>query len=430
MKISTLVDLTIISFPGYSPSFQFANPAPIVIGWASPEDLDNGFVAPSAFADPDIICHKGATPGQTHAQVVAGESIDLQWTVWPESHKGPVLDYLANCNGPCESVDKTTLEFFKIDAGGLIDGTAAPGTWASDQLISNNNTWTVKIPSDIAPGNYVLRHEIIALHAAGSLDGAQNYPQCINVAITGSGTATPAGILGTALYKDTDPGILIGIYTPLSTYVIPGPAVYVPGAVTGATATTATIASAVSTVPTTLGATSTAAELNTKPTGLLTDVSYVLETLTTSSSIVVLSPTAIFSNSTISRVAGRSSSTTTRHPASIFRAKTHATHPTYALTRPVLSFPTTKAVPVMTSTTSSTISSTASVTILDVSASLTTASISAASSTLLPTTAAIPKMPAGVTFKVLMGWIESIVNQIAGGNTALLGRRHARDLGA
>lgn len=38
-------------------------------------------------------------------------------------------------------------------------------------------SWPVKIPSSLAPGNYVIRHEIIALHAAGSSNGAQNYPQ-------------------------------------------------------------------------------------------------------------------------------------------------------------------------------------------------------------------------------------------------------------
>lgn len=44
--------------------------------------------------------------------------------------------------------------------------------------IANNLTATVAIPSDIAPGNYVIRHEIIALHSAGQENGAQSYPQC------------------------------------------------------------------------------------------------------------------------------------------------------------------------------------------------------------------------------------------------------------
>lgn len=76
-----------------------------------------------------------------------------------------------------------------------------------------------------------MRHEIIALHSAGNENGAQNYPNCINVKISGSGNAHPCKSgadcrLGTALYKSNDPGILINIYTTLSSYKIPGPAVW------------------------------------------------------------------------------------------------------------------------------------------------------------------------------------------------------------
>lgn len=72
------------------------------------------------------------------------------------------------------------------------------------------------------------RHETIALHTAASVDGAQDYPFCFNLAITGSGTdALSTGTLGEALYKETDPGFVYDIYaSPLATYVIPGPAMY------------------------------------------------------------------------------------------------------------------------------------------------------------------------------------------------------------
>ena len=146
--------------------------------------------------------------------------------IWLDFQLLKIAGYLANCNGDCTTIDKTTLVFFKIDEAGLIDGTTAPGTWASDQMIANNNTWVTTIPSDITPGNYVLRHETIALHSAGSADGAQSYPQCINLKITGSGTAKPSGVLGTALMTATDPGILISIYQSLISYKIPGPALY------------------------------------------------------------------------------------------------------------------------------------------------------------------------------------------------------------
>jgi Auxiliary Activity family 9 (formerly GH61) len=219
-------------------------------------------VAPDAYAGPDIICHKSATNAQATATVSAGGTVTMEWNTWPSSHKGPVIDYLAPCNGACSTVDKTSLEFFKIDEQGLISDTTAPGTWASDNLISNNNSWAITIPTGIASGPYILRHEIIALHSAGSTDGAQNYPQCINLEVTGGGSDVPAGTLGEALYSETDPGILVNIYTTGLSYSIPGPTLYSGGG--SATATTkaavsaaaSTGAAGVTSTPTTL-ATST-----------------------------------------------------------------------------------------------------------------------------------------------------------------------------
>lgn len=206
-------------------SYAYESDPPETIAWST-EATDLGFVDGSEYAEADIICHKSAKPGAISADVKAGGTVELQWTDWPSSHHGPVLTYLANCNGDCSDVTKTDLEFFKIDESGLISDTEVPGTWATDNLISNNNSWTVTIPSTLESGNYVLRHEIIALHSAGNKDGAQNYPQCLNLKVTGSGSSTYSGTKGEALYKDTDPGILVNIYQSLSSYDIPGPAMY------------------------------------------------------------------------------------------------------------------------------------------------------------------------------------------------------------
>jgi len=210
-------------FQGYNPSFQYYQTAPSVAGWSDPENLGNGFV--NDYTSPDIICHLGATPGKAYATVAAGGKVELEWTAWPESHHGPMISYLANCNGECTDVDKTTLLFNKIDQAGLIDGSTAPGKWASDEMIANNNTWVTTIPSTIAPGKYVLRHETIALHSAGEVGGAQNYPQCVNLEITGSGSDSLSdGTLGTALYTASDPGLVYNIYQVNTEYPIPGPA--------------------------------------------------------------------------------------------------------------------------------------------------------------------------------------------------------------
>jgi hypothetical protein len=215
-------------YTGFINDYLYTDSPPDIVAWSA-QNGDNGFVDPTTYTTGDIICHHDGAPGKIAASVAAGSKIELQWgtDAWPESHHGPIIDYLAKCAGDdCATVDKETLEFFKIDEAGLIDGSSAPGKWASDELIAADGKWTVTIPESLAPGQYVLRHEIIALHSAGDENGAQNYPQCFNLEVTGSGTASPEGVLGTALYTPTDAGIKVGIYSPMDSYSIPGPALW------------------------------------------------------------------------------------------------------------------------------------------------------------------------------------------------------------
>ena len=208
-------------YTAYDPSFQYQDPAPEVIEWSCPECQDNGFVDPTMYDDATkIACHKDATTGAKVAKVAAGGKIEISWTTWPESHVGPVIDYMAKVDD-ATAAKSTDLEFFKIDASGYEDG-----EWAATKLINNNNTWTVTVPESIAPGQYVLRHEIIALHSAGQENGAQNYPKCMNLEVTGSGTATPKGTPADKLYTATDPGIKYNVYGDNSAYEMPGPALF------------------------------------------------------------------------------------------------------------------------------------------------------------------------------------------------------------
>lgn len=126
-------------YAGTTPEWFYHPEKPNTAGWYA-NNQDNGFIDPTAFGDGDIVCHKGATPGLASIPVTAGESIDIQWNTWPESHHGPVLDYLAPVDGDFADIDKTALQFFKIDEAGLNDESTAPGSWASDDIIANNNT--------------------------------------------------------------------------------------------------------------------------------------------------------------------------------------------------------------------------------------------------------------------------------------------------
>lgn len=63
-----------------------------------------------------------------------------------------------------------------------------------DSLNSNCGKRVVTVPASLAPGDYLVRAEAIALHAASSVGGAQFYMTCYQVTVTGSGTVNPPGV--------------------------------------------------------------------------------------------------------------------------------------------------------------------------------------------------------------------------------------------
>jgi cellulase len=202
---------------------QSGGKIPEHIGWYA-ENLDNGFVEPNSFSKADIICHKAASPegsSDTIAKVAAGGTVEFHWTAWPESHVGPVITYVAPYSGDIASVKKEDLKWTKIQADGF-----ANGEWAAIKMIKDNNTASVTVPSTLAAGKYVFRHEIIALHSAGDANGAQAYPQCLNLEVTGDGTTVPEGVAGTSIYKADEDGIIFNVYAQDIKYNIPGPALF------------------------------------------------------------------------------------------------------------------------------------------------------------------------------------------------------------
>jgi lytic cellulose monooxygenase (C1-hydroxylating) len=220
-------------FPGY-PSDAPGSAPPSTIAWAV-NVPDNGFTRD--YSSPDIICHKEAVPGKTSASVAAGGTVEFEWTKWP-AHQGPVVDYMAACPGKCEDVDKTKLQWFKIAEQGLLSQTGCnergnTGCWALDKL-REQSKWPVTVPSDLKAGNYVMRHEPINLDFPGQ---SQNYPACINLVVTGGGSSSPEGVVGTSLYTGQEPGLNFDIYNLKGPdYPIPGPPIAAGGGPGGSSA--------------------------------------------------------------------------------------------------------------------------------------------------------------------------------------------------
>jgi hypothetical protein len=99
--------------------------------------------------------------------------------------------------------------------------------WAVTPLIPSPNAGVnYTIPSCLKPGYYLVRHEIIALHSAYNEGGAQFYPGCHQLNVSGEGTKVPSELVSfPGAYDSKDPGIVFSIYNQLP-YKIPGPSVF------------------------------------------------------------------------------------------------------------------------------------------------------------------------------------------------------------
>ncbi|KAI0470521.1 glycoside hydrolase [Xylariaceae sp. FL0804] len=105
----TTIEVDGQSYAGFDPtSAPFTTP-PDSIAWSNGA-TNNGFVASSLVATDDVICHLDAGNAALSAAATAGSNVTITWDTWPESHYGPVIDYMANCEGDCATADKSTLK--------------------------------------------------------------------------------------------------------------------------------------------------------------------------------------------------------------------------------------------------------------------------------------------------------------------------------
>ncbi|KAF2035251.1 hypothetical protein EK21DRAFT_55134 [Setomelanomma holmii] len=177
----------------------------------------------------NIRCNNaGALGTGVSGTVAAGQKLTAHWKQW--THRpASVIVYMAKCPGSCDSFDGSGKVWFKIDQEGLVSGTQNAGIWAGDTIL-DTLVWTSTIPATLAPGNYLIRHELLAVHQANN---PQFYPECAQFAVTGSGTVTPpaaALVSFPGAYVGNEPGIAFNIDSAsamvLTNYTVPGPAVW------------------------------------------------------------------------------------------------------------------------------------------------------------------------------------------------------------
>ncbi|KAH6626544.1 glycoside hydrolase [Chaetomium sp. MPI-SDFR-AT-0129] len=183
---------------------------------------------------PNIICNtNGGKPAPSFVKAAAGDKLTMRWWHYnPDdpndypldpSHKGALLTYVA----PYTTGDGQGGIWTKIAEDGF-EG----GKWATEKLIANNGNVEVTLPSALAAGRYLVRQEIVALHQADFAGndpahpgrGAELYPGCAQVEVTGDGGKKPdQGFDFNKGYKYDDKGLHFNIYVPFDSYTPPGP---------------------------------------------------------------------------------------------------------------------------------------------------------------------------------------------------------------
>ncbi|CAE6411082.1 unnamed protein product [Rhizoctonia solani] len=199
------------SFNGPKPGATGANKSPIR-GITDQSPVKN-------LQSKDIICGIGATPGSVVASAKPGDTLVYSWANdladngnWIHD-TGPMMTYFAQVPSG-QTADKFNGEgaqWFKTDQVGKKNN-----KWIQGSLMTGA-TFKTKIPETLANGDYLVRHEIVALHTAANKGGVEFYPSCLQIRIKNSNagnatvTATPT-LSFPGAYTADDPGLLVNVF--------------------------------------------------------------------------------------------------------------------------------------------------------------------------------------------------------------------------
>lgn len=198
----------------------------------------------------DMRCNvMGDVPAPDTIKVKPGDLLTLDWhhdnrnaadDVIDKSHHGPSLVYI--------SPDPPTSDsFVKLWHSGLYEESKfpLPGKWSTtSDIAKHDGNMNIQIPAGLKKGFYLIRAEMIGLHEGevgfdkNPRRGAQFYPNCVQIEVTGDGQVElPAGVGFPGAYSYEDPGVVYDVYCSVetrkprttacvTTYPIPGPTVW------------------------------------------------------------------------------------------------------------------------------------------------------------------------------------------------------------
>ncbi|KAG8688351.1 hypothetical protein FRC08_011485, partial [Ceratobasidium sp. 394] len=109
--------------------------------------------------------------------------------------------------------------------------TGGAGSGWVQASIKDGKSYTLTLPTGLPAGDYIMRHELIALHFAQKKNGAQFYPGCIQLRI-GGGSASPKAISAQTVsfpggYTPNDKSLFVpDLFKKSFAYTFPGPALF------------------------------------------------------------------------------------------------------------------------------------------------------------------------------------------------------------
>ncbi|KAK4224659.1 putative endo-beta-1,4-glucanase D [Podospora fimiseda] len=187
-------------------------------------------------SSPNLICNtNGGKVAPNFVSANPGDRITFRWfhfnpndpnDIIDPSHKGAILTYIA----PFTSGTGTGPVWTKIAQQGF-EG----GEWATIKMRNNGGNVDFTLPKNLAPGQYLIRQELLALHMADFKcndpanpgRGAESYPSCVQFEIGGNGEAIPDQDFDfNRGYTCENKGLFFNIHIPFESYTPPGPPVW------------------------------------------------------------------------------------------------------------------------------------------------------------------------------------------------------------
>ena len=183
----------------------------------SPKDYPLRSCVCLAYGTNEIVGVNGEKGVARVAPVKAGATITFEWRDHPDasapgaidiSHKGPCAVYMKKVENAVANDNAAGDGWFKIMELGYNENTKK---WCTEQLDPNNGHLAAKIPQGLAPGYYLVRPELLALHQADkNPPDPQFYVGCGQIFLSSDGSSKPKDSVAIPGYVD--------LKTPAMTY--------------------------------------------------------------------------------------------------------------------------------------------------------------------------------------------------------------------